>query len=42
MLNWLIWNRAVWSFDCAYVQNMFTNHIYHIFNIHVKTGFDFE
>ena len=36
MLNWVIWNGAVGSFNCRYQQNVFTNHI---FDIHVKTGF---
>ena len=36
MLNWIVRNGTVWSFNCVYVQNMFTNDI---FNVFVKTGF---
>ena len=36
MLNWIVSNRTVWSFNCAYLQNMFTNHI---INIYVQTEF---
>ena len=36
MLNWIVRNRTVWSFNCVYLQNVFTNHI---FNEYVKTGF---
>ena len=32
----MIWNRTVGSFNCVYLQNIFTNHI---FDIYVKTGF---
>ena len=37
MVNWSVRNRAVWSFNSVYIQNVFTNHM---FNIYVKTGFD--
>ena len=36
MPYWIVRNRTVWSFNCVYQQNVFTNHI---FNIYVKTGF---
>ena len=36
MLNWIVRNRTVWSFNCEYRQNVFTSHI---FNINGKTGF---
>ena len=36
MLNWNVRNRTVLSFSYAYLQNVFTNHI---FNIYVKTVF---
>ena len=36
MLNWIVRNRTVWSFNGMYLQNGFTNHV---FNIYVKTGF---
>ena len=36
MLNWIVWNRTVGSFNCVYQKNVFANHI---FNIYVKTGF---
>ena len=36
MLNWIARNRTVWSFNCVYLENVFTNHI---FNMYVKTGF---
>ena len=37
MINWLVRNRTVRSFNCVnYLQNMFTNYL---FNIYVKTGF---
>ena len=36
MLNWIVRNITVWSFNCVYLQNVFTNHI---FKIYVKTGF---
>ena len=36
MLNWMVRNRTVWSFNCVYLQNVLTNHI---FNTYVKTGF---
>ena len=39
MLNWIVGNRTVWSFNCVYLKNVFTNHI---FNIFVKTGFGIE
>ena len=39
MLDWIIWNRNVWSFNCEYLKNVFTNHIS---KIHVKTGFDIK
>ena len=28
--------NQTWLFNCVYLENVFTNHI---FNIHVKTGF---
>ena len=37
MLKWIVRNRTVYSFNCVYLQNVFTNHIS---NICVKTGFD--
>ena len=37
MLNWIVRNRTVWSFNSVYLQNRFINHI---FDIYVKTGFD--
>ena len=36
MLSWVVRNRTVWSFNCEYIENVLT---YHIFNIYVKTGF---
>ena len=39
MLNWIVRNRTVWSFNCEYLKNMNTNHI---FNLYVKTGFDIK
>ena len=36
MLNQNIRNKTLWSFNCVYQQNVFTNHI---FNIQVKIGF---
>ena len=36
MLNQIVSSRIVRSFNCVYLQNVFTDHI---FNIHVKTGF---
>ena len=39
MLNRILRNRTVWSFNCVYQKNMFTNHI---FNIYVKTGFSIK
>ena len=36
MLNLIVRNRTVWLFNCMYLQNVFTNHI---FDIYVKTGF---
>ena len=36
MLNWIVRNRTVWSFNCVYLQNVFTNHIS---NIYAKPGF---
>ena len=39
MLNRIVRNKTVWSFNCVYLQNVFTNHI---FNIYVKTGFGFK
>ena len=36
MLNWMFRNRTVWSNNCMYLQNVFTNHI---FKICVKTEF---
>ena len=36
MLNWIVRNRTVWSFNCVYLKNVFTNHI---FDIYVKIGF---
>ena len=32
MLNWIVRNRTVGSFNSMYLQNVFTN----IFDIHVK------
>ena len=37
MLNWIVRNKTVSSFDCVYLQNEFTNHL---FNIYLKPGFD--
>ena len=31
MLNWIVRNRTVWSFNCVYLQNVFTDHIYLIY-----------
>ena len=39
MLNWIVRNRTVWSFNWVYRQNVFTNHI---FNKCVKTGFSIK
>ena len=39
MLNWMDRNRTVWSLNCMYQQNVFTNHI---FNIYVETGLGFK
>ena len=39
MINWIVKNRTVWSFNCVYLQNMFINHI---FKIYVKIGFGLE
>ena len=36
MLNRIVWNRTVGLFDCVYLQNVFTNHI---FDLYIKTGF---
>ena len=36
MLNWIVRNRTVWSFNCVHQQNVFTNYI---FNIYVETEF---
>ena len=36
MLNWIVKDETVWSFNCVYLQNMFTNNI---FNIYVKAEF---
>ena len=36
MLNGIVWNKTVWSFNCVYLKDVFTNNIY---NMHVKTGF---
>ena len=36
MLNWIVRNRTVSSFNSVYLQDVFTNYI---FNIYVKTGF---
>ena len=27
MLNWIVRNRTVWSFNCMYLQNVFPNRI---------------
>ena len=35
MLNWIVRNKTVWSFNCVYLQNVLTNYI---FNIYVKNG----
>ena len=37
MLNWIVRNRTVCSFNCGYQRNAFTNHI---FSMYVKIGFD--
>ena len=37
MLKWIFRNRTVWSFNSVSLQNVFTNHIFHVY---VKTGFD--
>ena len=31
MLNWIIRNRIVWSFNCVYLKNVFTNHVFNIY-----------
>ena len=31
MLNWVVRNRTVRSFNCVYLQNIFTNHIFNIY-----------
>ena len=36
MVNWIVRNRTVWSFNCVYLQNFLTNHI---FDKYVKSGF---
>ena len=36
MLNWIVRNRTIWSFNRVYLQNVFT---YRIFNIYAKAGF---
>ena len=35
MLNWIVRNSTVWSFNSVYLENVFTNHI---FNVYVKIG----
>ena len=30
MVNWIVRNRTVSSFNCVYRQNEFTNHIFNI------------
>ena len=39
MVNWVVRNRTVWSFNILYLQNVFRNHI---FNIYLKKGFSEE
>ena len=39
MLDWIVRNRTVYSFNFLHLQNVFTHHI---FNIYVKTGFGFK
>ena len=36
MLNWIVRNRTVGSFNCVYQQSVFTNDV---FNLYVKRGF---
>ena len=30
MLNLIIWNRTVWSFNCAYLKNVYKLHILYL------------
>ena len=39
MLNWIVRNRTVRSFNCEYLQSMFINHI---FDIYVYLGLDYQ
>ena len=39
MQNWIARNRTVGSFNCVYLQNVFTNHI---FGIYVKKDLAFD
>ena len=34
MLNWIVRNRTVWSFSYVYLQNVFTNHIFNIYEVY--------
>ena len=36
MVNWIVRNKYVWSFNCVYLQIVFTDHM---FNIYLKIGF---
>ena len=36
MLKWIVKNRTVWSFNCVYLENVFTNDI---FDFNEKTRF---
>ena len=36
MLNWIVRNRAIWSFNYVYLQNVFINQIV---NVYTKTEF---
>ena len=36
MLDWIVRNRTVWSFNYVYQQNVFSNHI---LDLYVQTGF---
>ena len=37
MLNWIVRNRTVWSFNCVYLKKLVQKS--YTFNIYVKTGF---
>ena len=39
MLNWIVRNKIVGSFNNVYIQNKFTNHI---LNIYLETAFDIK